>query len=78
MRVARMDKDFGKTIEAIEDVGVIKKLKDFKRYGESYGDCLYVDSVIYVVGTKLDELFDRMLREGFLDLRNYESFELGF
>ena len=77
MRIARIDNDLGKKVEVIEDIGFIKKLKNFNRYGTEYGNCLLIDDLVYTVGENLDQLFENMLHEGFLDLRNYEYFNLG-
>ena len=73
MRIARKKQYMGRILEVIEDVGVVEKRNDYR----NYGDCLYVDGIVFEVKDRMDEIFNIILKEGYADLREYENFELG-
>lgn len=59
--------------ETIMNVGIVKKLYDYS----TFGNCLYSDGYVFVVGDKLDNLFETLLKNGYVDLTEYKYFEAG-
>ena len=59
--------------EIIMDVGTVEKRKDYR----SFGDCLIIDGMIFPTGEKTNEMYLSMLKDGYLDLAQYEKYETG-
>lgn len=59
--------------EVIVDVGTVTKLKDYR----TWGDCLKIDDMIFKTGKRTDELYLFMLKNGYLDMSQYEIYRRG-